>query len=78
MWVTRMSPSRSLPSVDHRAPETAFLRAVAPHGEGDDEACAAQQATITQGSTTPAVQDGDDSIAGAPLPEPSTVPGVSS
>ena len=78
MWVTRMSPSSSLLSVDHREPETAFPRAVAPDSEGDGEGCAAQQATITQGSTTPAVQDGDDSIAGAPLPEPSIALGASS
>ena len=61
MWVTRMSPSSSLLSVDHREPETA-----------------AQQATITQGSATPAVQDGDDSIAGATLPKPSIALGASS
>jgi hypothetical protein len=78
MWVTRMSSSSSLLSVDHREPEAASLRTVAPHSEGDGEAFAAQQATITQGSTTPVVQDGDDSIAGAPLPEPSITLGASS
>ena len=78
MWMTRMSPSSSLLSVDHREPETASPRAVAPHSEGEGEAYAAQQATITQGSTTPAVQDGDDSIAGATLPEPSIALGASS
>jgi hypothetical protein len=78
MWVTRMSPSRSLLSVDHRAPETASPPAVASRNAGEDEACAAQQATITQGSTTPAVQDSDDSIAGAPSPEPSIALGASS
>ena len=66
MWITRMSaPCWSL-SVDQHEPETASPRAVAPHSEGDDEAYAAQQATITQNSTTPAVLDADDSIAGAP------------
>jgi len=78
MWITRMSPSRSSLSVDHREPETASPRVVAPHSEGDGEAYAAQQATITQGSSTPAVQDGDDSIAGAPLPGPSIAVGASS
>jgi len=62
MWITRMSPPSWSLSVDHREPETASLRAVAPHSEGDDEAYAAQQATITQSSSTPAVQDGDESI----------------
>ena len=66
MWITRMSPPSWSLSLDHREHETASLRAVAPHSEGDDEAYAAQQATITQNSTTPAVLDGDDSIAGAP------------
>jgi hypothetical protein len=66
MWITRMSPPSGSLSVDHREPETASLRAVAPHREGDEEAYAAQQATITQNSTPPAVLDGDDSIAGAP------------
>jgi hypothetical protein len=62
MWITRMSLSSPSLSVDHREPETASPRAVAPHSEGDGEAYAAQQATITQSSSTPAVQDGDESI----------------
>ena len=62
MWITRMSPSSPSLSVDNREPKTASPGAVAPRSEGDGEAYAAQQATITQSSSTPAVQDSDESI----------------
>ena len=64
--MTRMSTANPALSVDHREPESAPSRGLAPHHDGDGEACAAQQAAITHGSATPAVQDGDDSTAGDP------------
>jgi hypothetical protein len=66
MWMNRMSTPSPALSVDHSEPEPARPRAVTAHRDGDGEAYAAQQATITHGSATPAVQDGDDSTAGEP------------
>jgi hypothetical protein len=66
MWMNRMSTPSPALSVDHREPEPATPPAVAPHRDGDGEAYAAQQATITHAAATPAVQHGDDSTAGDP------------
>jgi hypothetical protein len=66
MWMTRMSTASPTLSLDHSETVPASPLGLVRPGDEEGAGCAAQQATITHGSTPPIIQEGDDSSAGEP------------
>ena len=66
MWMTRMSTASPALSLDHSETARASPLGLVPPRDEDGAGYAAQQATITHGSTPPVMPDGDDSSAGEP------------